>query len=261
MTKIMRTQTLRYLGAGSLTIAPAWSWAGIPDSLGTITFEPLNASSIPTLGGTMMILLAALLAFIAFRSQRAGSGRGSAGMLLVGALAAGSLVSGLGGFNLLRDAVAGGGNTISNPSGETLQIFQTLNRYNNDSGVTQRVVDIDFNEEGEEICNGAEPTAEAAVNGDPECEENTQLAQGEACEIDCRVGVSDVRLKTDIAPIGYAENGLPLYEFRYIGGTTRYQGVMAQDVLQHTPDAVVTLPNGYFGVNYGLLGLHMTRVQ
>jgi formylglycine-generating enzyme len=72
---------------------------------------------------------------------------------------------------------------------------------------------------------------------------------------------SDIRLKTDIVLIGKAENGLPLYTFRYIGGTTVYQGVMAQDVLKFMPEAVVVMPNGYMAVYYELLGLTMERVR
>ncbi len=74
-------------------------------------------------------------------------------------------------------------------------------------------------------------------------------------------GVSDERLKTDIVRIGASATGLPLYEFRYRGMDGRFQGVMAQDVLTHTPEAVVTHASGYMMVDYGLLGLEMTRVN
>ncbi len=73
--------------------------------------------------------------------------------------------------------------------------------------------------------------------------------------------VSDARLKTDIRPAGRAANGLPLYDFRYAGDTTTWRGVMAQDVLNHTPEAVITLDNGYHAVNYKMLGIEMTRVD
>ena len=36
---------------------------------------------------------------------------------------------------------------------------------------------------------------------------------------------------------------------------------MAQDLLEIMPDAVVTMPNGYYGVLYGKLGLSMERVN
>lgn len=73
--------------------------------------------------------------------------------------------------------------------------------------------------------------------------------------------LSDSRLKTDITQVGTAANGLPLYHFRYKGLPTVYQGVMAQDVLKHTPDAVVTMPGGYYAVKYDMLGLEMTAVN
>lgn len=72
---------------------------------------------------------------------------------------------------------------------------------------------------------------------------------------------SDARLKTDIARVGTATNGLPLYQFRYVGLGTVYEGVMAQDVLAHTPEAVVTLPGGYLAVDYARLGLELKIVH
>lgn len=73
--------------------------------------------------------------------------------------------------------------------------------------------------------------------------------------------LSDIRLKTDIVFVGITEHGLPLYTFRYIGGTAIYQGVMAQDVLEFMPEAVIYMPNGYMAVNYEMLGLTMERIR
>ena len=72
---------------------------------------------------------------------------------------------------------------------------------------------------------------------------------------------SDIRLKTDILRTGTAENGLPLYQFRYVGQSETWQGVMAQDVLAHTPEAVSVGPYGFYRVDYGKLGLSMKRVN
>ena len=72
---------------------------------------------------------------------------------------------------------------------------------------------------------------------------------------------SDIRLKTDIEKVGVADNGLPLYNFRYIGGDAVYRGVMAQDVLKVLPEAVSIMPNGYLAVRYDMLGLEMTRLH
>lgn len=73
--------------------------------------------------------------------------------------------------------------------------------------------------------------------------------------------VSDRRMKRSIKEVGMSEIGLPLYEFKYILGTKTHVGVMAQDVLEHTPEAVVRSPLGYYKVNYGMLGLEMQTVS
>jgi hypothetical protein len=72
-------------------------------------------------------------------------------------------------------------------------------------------------------------------------------------------GLSDVRLKTDIEQVGMTVYGLPLYHFRYKTGPERFEGVMAQDVLEVMPNAVVTGDDGFYRVNYGRLGIRMTR--
>lgn len=72
---------------------------------------------------------------------------------------------------------------------------------------------------------------------------------------------SDIRLKTDIEKVGVAANGLPLYNFRYVGDDTLYRGVMAQDVLAVRPDAVCVMPNGYLAVRYDMLGLEMKKLH
>jgi hypothetical protein len=67
--------------------------------------------------------------------------------------------------------------------------------------------------------------------------------------------ISDARLKRDITPVGTAANGLTLYDYRYIWSDEVHTGVMAQEVLAHTPDAVATLPGGFMAVDYALLGI------
>lgn len=73
---------------------------------------------------------------------------------------------------------------------------------------------------------------------------------------------SDNRLKKDIKYIQTLENGLKLYSFKYKQGISNsdntYIGIMAQDLNGlGLGDAVVTMPNGYYGVNYSKLGLRM----
>lgn len=64
---------------------------------------------------------------------------------------------------------------------------------------------------------------------------------------------SDRRLKSDIERVGTTNYGLPLYEYTING--ERQRGVMADEVLQVMPDAVVLQPNGFYKVNYRMLGL------
>jgi hypothetical protein len=73
--------------------------------------------------------------------------------------------------------------------------------------------------------------------------------------------VSDARLKTDIVQVGHSAFDLPLYQFRYIGGSQTFEGVMAQDVGAIAPDAVVPFAYGFMGVDYGALGIEMRAVD
>ena len=72
---------------------------------------------------------------------------------------------------------------------------------------------------------------------------------------------SDMRLKEDIVHLGTGFNGLPIYSFSYIGEEGTYLGVMAQDVLMHTPEAVTIGDDGYMRVNYGMLGMGMVQLN
>lgn len=75
---------------------------------------------------------------------------------------------------------------------------------------------------------------------------------------------SDRRLKTNIAWVGVDERtGLNLYEFSYRGLPGRWRGVMADEVEQRYPDAVLTTDDGpaYKFVNYKALGMEMVPVR
>jgi hypothetical protein len=61
---------------------------------------------------------------------------------------------------------------------------------------------------------------------------------------------SDRRLKTDIKRVGTLDNGLPVYTFRYHGMPQVHMGLMAQDVEEVHPDAVVEHESGFKMVNY-----------
>lgn len=74
---------------------------------------------------------------------------------------------------------------------------------------------------------------------------------------------SDRRIKENIEAVGRDERtGLTLYEFTYISDPDkrRYVGVMADEVRQVMPEAVVTGPDGFDAVNYGMLGIELKEV-
>jgi hypothetical protein len=63
---------------------------------------------------------------------------------------------------------------------------------------------------------------------------------------------SDRRLKRDIKRVGTADNGLPVYTFKYKGDDTEqtHVGYMADEVEKKHPDAVGVAGNGYKFVDY-----------
>lgn len=69
---------------------------------------------------------------------------------------------------------------------------------------------------------------------------------------------SDATLKSNITQVGQSASGLPIYEFQYTGYKTIFRGVMAQDVLMHTPDAVHTMTSGHLGVDYSKIDVDFT---
>jgi Chaperone of endosialidase len=73
------------------------------------------------------------------------------------------------------------------------------------------------------------------------------------------IGCSDIRLKTNIRRMDAFLPGVDLFLYEYkpehkaFCGAGTYLGVMAQDLLPQFPEAVVTMANGYYGVDYAKL--------
>ncbi|AQX28407.1 hypothetical protein BJB63x_010180 [Bartonella sp. JB63] len=75
------------------------------------------------------------------------------------------------------------------------------------------------------------------------------------------IGLSDVKVKENIVPIG-EKNGYPLYEFNYKGNPQRYRGVLAQDLIRLKPDAVyMNIKTHLLHVNYNTLGFGLEKVK
>ena len=66
---------------------------------------------------------------------------------------------------------------------------------------------------------------------------------------------SDIALKHDIVLLGHLDNGLGVYRFSYNGSNKAYVGVIAQEVQQIMPQAVMRGRDGYLRVFYDHLGL------
>ena len=79
------------------------------------------------------------------------------------------------------------------------------------------------------------------------------------------LAVSDRTLKENIAYVGETATGHKLYAFDYIDSpglpVGRFVGVMAQDLLENHPKAVVTTQDGTYAVNYTALGLRMSTYR
>jgi hypothetical protein len=73
-------------------------------------------------------------------------------------------------------------------------------------------------------------------------------------------GGSDRRLKRNIEPIGTFKD-IQLYRFQYLWSDQVYVGVMAQDLFETHPEAIITHSDGFYRVNYRLLGTRMYTLE
>lgn len=82
--------------------------------------------------------------------------------------------------------------------------------------------------------------------------------KGGANAITAALASSDINLKENIKNIG-KKNGFNIYEFNYIGNPDKYIGVMAQEVQEIMPDAVVE-KDGFLAVDYGKIGVNFIKL-
>ena len=68
---------------------------------------------------------------------------------------------------------------------------------------------------------------------------------------------SDIRLKEDIKLVGKSPSGINIYNFKYIGDDTTYQGVMAHQV----PKASTPNKFGYLMVDYSKIDVEFKKVN
>lgn len=110
-------------------------------SVGSIVYGS-GASAVPALGGSALIVLAILLAVIAFRILRTQQHRGV--NLVVALTAIAAVASGAGGVRLVSDAnaVAVGVVNMTSESGGTVQLFPGPNEVTNVTSVPLTILEI-----------------------------------------------------------------------------------------------------------------------
>ena len=76
--------------------------------------------------------------------------------------------------------------------------------------------------------------------------------------------LSDITLKENIRQTGVSPSGIVIYEFDYkdkSNGQFRYSGVMAQDLLETHPSAVIQEKDGTLKVDYSQIDVNFRRVK
>ncbi|MEN3234735.1 tail fiber domain-containing protein [Methylobacterium ajmalii] len=75
-------------------------------------------------------------------------------------------------------------------------------------------------------------------------------ASGFAAAPTILASLSDERAKKDIEPVGKTKDGQTIYTYRYKGDPRMQMGLLAQEVAEHEPEAVVDGPHGLLMVDY-----------
>ncbi|MEQ9462159.1 MAG: midcut-by-XrtH protein [Haliea sp.] len=150
------------LGLAAL-VTGSGAWAGTPSG-GSITYGPLSAAAVPTMGGFALILLAVLMLLAVARLLRDRQLNGSQFMLA--ALVTGAIASGASGIRLVSEAYADrlpNPVSLDNPAGGTRLLGPDLNCVTNSTGIAQQILDIQLG--GLIANNGGGPINGGMENG------------------------------------------------------------------------------------------------
>lgn len=160
--------------ATALLIAGSASWAGTPIPGGEIDYAPLvnSVAAVPTLGEWMLVLMALLLAVVAYRGLRGRvNGRLLSNLTLVG----GALAAAAAGHGLIQEAkaIAADLENMSSPSGGTVAVSDWT-QLTNTSGVPLKITAIRPNQDS--VVSSPPPVS-------PECTVNLVVSPGSTCNI------------------------------------------------------------------------------
>ena len=225
---------------------------------GTMTYS--ITSGIPTLSGSMLIVLSLLLFVVALKVAKQKTSAGN--KMFITFLGVTALSIGGGGIKLVSDAdaliaIVDLNLNLTSTTGE-IQVFNGTNIFENPNAGTLTITNI--TPPAGSNCGGA-------VAPPIECSVSLQLPTSAQCQLLCAPAVSDIRLKQDVKYLTKLQNGLKLYSFRYIpaytSNATNYVGVMAQDLLKDSryKDAVLLMDNDFYAVDYNVLGLKMVTLD
>lgn len=154
-------------------------WAGTSATSGTLVYAPA-ATSVPTLSGMMLVILALLLATIAFRVSRQ-TNHNSGRMMVLSLISIGALASGMGGIKLISDVNASGSASLIMVGGGSLPIeINQLNTFTNQTGIKQTIISVTFD-------SPSDCPAYPAGNAN-ECTQGKILADTQQCTVDCSSG-------------------------------------------------------------------------
>jgi hypothetical protein len=133
----------------------------------TITYGPLASASVPTLGGSALIVLAILLAVIAFRVMR--SQQHTHIKLVVALTTTAAIASGIGGIELISDASATGENILlQTKGGGSVTLVCAQNNVTNATDVPQEIKKIQLNGNSSgSVSNQCKEGTVLAENGEP----------------------------------------------------------------------------------------------
>ena len=155
---------------------------------GSITYVPLNvppivgANNIPTLSGTMLMILSMILMAVVYKTSKQNDSNGSNFFLAIISVTA--LVSGTTGISLISDVEAEStsiSSFFSKPDGDTLTFNDnTLVTFQNSSGVTQKITGII-----------APPNSGCGSPEEfrPTCSISLVIENGQSCSIRCNTSL------------------------------------------------------------------------
>lgn len=166
--------------------------------------------------------------------------------------------------NAVRDASIREGQTVRN---QPLQEFLSLyGDGGGGSGVTGGNIPGAQGPEAAPIMDAYTNQANAQMNAwaadQQSRQQNINTGVSAATMLAALYFMSDRRAKTDIKRIGALPNGIPTYRYKYRGEKVSRIGVMADEVKQFMPEAVMVGDDGYDRVNYAMIGaLHLLEMH